>query len=345
MDIELQKKVEQLKNCFSVEGSLLIKSNRFTQEELDEMFKNRGTTHESHFSHLRKTEKTFSDDEIADQIYTMLNQVAFSEQPLQDKMNLFFNECELIDMKSEKKLYKKKVYNLIGWDKLKPLNNTFWREFGSAPINGLSTSNKKLMMFKDKYGACAMEDIFGYKFSRTYFYTYTILNNIKNFDEKWKEANKIKNESEKVYTSPYKNIDDLEENISVKRIKDEARKFYLDKSKNFKDRVDVFNKYGESHSYIYHPKNSNINKIFDIYQEMDYTERHQNVECESIISFWIDSLTDDRCEIDYSRNSYHPSLKKTKRKYKPSKKAIDRLYKYYMEKLFLEGMGSFEWDW
>ena len=33
------------------------------------------------------------------------------------------------------------------------------------------------------------------------------------------------------------------------------------------------------------------------------------------------------------------------RNYKPSQEAVDRLYKFYVEKLFLEGVGSFEFDW
>jgi len=344
MTPELSKKVEQLKNSFSVEGALLIKSNRFTQDELDELFKNRGTTHESHFYHLKKNMKTFSDQEISDQIETMLNNIVFKEQDLIDKMNSIFSESSFVDIISDKKSFIDKVYKLVGWDKFTPIDRTFWTIFGSAPIGGLSKSNTKLMTLKDKYGACAMEDIFGYKFSSTYYYTYTIQNVIDKFDVKWNKEFNFKKEKEKVYSSPYKDLDDLEENITVKKIKEESKKFYLDKTKSFKERVKVFNEHGKFETYVFSPNNSSLKKIFDIFGEND-VERHQKYDSVSIVEWWIENLSEKKCKIDYSRNHYHPSLKQSKRKYKPSKIAIDRLYKFYVEKLFLEGVGSFEWDW
>ena len=345
MTPELAKKVEQLKNSFSVEGSLLIKSNRFTQEELDELFKNRGTTHESHFYHLKKNMKTYFDQEIADQIETMLNHIVFGEQDLIDKTNSFFNESPLVDLVSEKKIFTDKVYKLVGWDKFKPLDRKFWREFGSAPIGGLSKSNAKLMKFKDKYGACAMEEIFGLKFSNTYFYTYAVQNIIDGFAGKWNEAIKLKKEKEKVYSSPYKDLNDLEENVTVKKIKEESKNFYLDKTKDFKERVKVFSMHGKFEGSILQPSDSNLKKIFDIYGEKSYIDRHQKCDSVDIVEWWIENLSDGRCKIDYSKNHFHPDLKESKRKYKPSKAVIDRLYRYYVEKLFLDGVGSFEWDW
>jgi len=161
----------------------------------------------------------------------------------------------------------------------------------------------------------------------------------------WKEKNKIKKESEKIYTSNFKDLNDLEENVTVKNIKTEAKKFYMDKTKDFKKREKVFSKHGKSNDYIYHPIDSNLKKIFDIYFENDYLDKHQIVKTLDVIKNWIETLSDSRSIIDYSKNKYHPNIKSTERNYTPSDKAIERLYRFYAEKMFLEGVSEFEFDW
>ena len=63
MNTDLMNKVEQLKCMFTVEGAPVIKSNRFTQQEYDQLEKD-SLAHPSHFLHLKKTRKTYTDEEI-----------------------------------------------------------------------------------------------------------------------------------------------------------------------------------------------------------------------------------------------------------------------------------------
>jgi len=344
MTSELEKKVIQLKNSFSVEGSLLIKSNRFTQDELDTLFNERGTTHPSHFNHLFKDRRIYTDDEISQQINTVLNQNVFEESDLNDKVHLLFMNSYFINIDEDKKRFVEDLYRLVGWNKLTPLYREFWAEFGSAPFDGGFSQNKKLLEFKSKYGACGMSDIFGDKFSKTYCYINIVNGSILNFDVKWKEQYDIIEKSNIKYTSSYNSIEELEENVTVKKIKSEAKKFYMDKTKDFDERIKVFNKHGESKDYIFNPINHDLKKIFDIYSENDI-EKYRTIKSVYVIDDWIENLEDTRCKIDYSKNKYHPSVTTSKRNYIPSNESITRLKRYYIEKLFLEDVSKFEWDW
>jgi hypothetical protein len=107
----------------------------------------------------------------------------------------------------------------------------------------------------------------------------------------------------------------------------------------------VFNIHGESETYLFNPTDFRLAKIFEIYTEVYEPERHTDIECSEVIEFWIQELKEKRCEIDYSQNKYHPSLRREERNYIPSSEAILRLKTFYLEKLFLEGIGSFTFDW
>ena len=131
-----------------------------------------------------------------------------------------------------------------------------------------------------------------------------------------------------IFTSPYKNLENIENKVVVKNIKVESKKFYLDKTKKFKERVRVFAVHGEENLFIFRPSDPSLNKIFSLYMENDWIQRHENIDCATIIEEWVSELAE-----------------KSGRRYKPSKKSIERLYKYYMEKLFSEGIGSFKFDW
>ena len=118
----------------------------------------------------------------------------------------------------------------------------------------------------------------------------------------------------------------------------------MDKTKSFEERLKAFTKLGEQDSSIFHPTNRDLKIIFDVYGENGWVERHQIIECEHIVEYWIDKLRNNRCHLDWT-NKYHPKVATSTRNYTPNQKAIDRLYRFYIEKLFLDGIGSFEWDW
>ena len=69
------------------------------------------------------------------------------------------------------------------------------------------------------------------------------------------------------------------------------------------------------------------------------------VNCIQIVEWWIETLKEDRSFISYKENKYHPKIKRKKRNYTPSKKAIERLKNYYTNIIIEEGVASFELDW
>jgi len=338
--------VEKLKSSISVEGSLLIKSNKFTQEQLDSFFANRGTTHPSHFEHLMKVSKTWSDEEIEEQILAMLNQKEVSEKALQECINTFYKTLPYENFEKEELLFKKFLLDFMGWKKFNTLHPSFWNEFGSAPYSiSIDDRNKNLKYWKEHYGACGMQEIFGDKFSKVYHLIYAPKNHFNSFKENWQAEANLRIEAKKVYSSPYNSLDELEENCSVKKIKEEAKKFYLDKTKDFDERIKVFQSHGESEDWIFTPQNSDLKKIFEIYMETSEVNHNENISCISIVESWLSNLQSKRCKIDYSQNQYHPKINSTTRNYTPSKEAIEKLTRYYFEKLFIENVSSFDFDW
>jgi hypothetical protein len=188
-----------------------------------------------------------------------------------------------------------------------------------------------------------MTDIFGeQRFSDALHLVYAIYRIEEKFNRAWDNHIHILNMN--TFKSDYNSMDDLEYNVVAKKIKEEACKFYHDKSKNFDERLKVFNKYAEHKTYIYNPRNVDLNGIFDIAMEDDMYDRHQTIDTSCLIENWIDSLTYNRLSLDW-KNPYHPVLVKKERNYKPSKEAINRLNVYYLEKLMLEEVKSFELDW
>lgn len=342
----IKEQVEKIKVCFSVESFPLIKTDRFTQEELNEMIAtDNGRAHCSHYNHIKPNSKVFSDLEIENQLITFMSQNVFSNSDLIDKESVIFKSLKFLDYKTDFDNYKTALYNLVGWTGLTQLDGNFWTKFGSAPFF-ISDTNKQLVEMQKKYGACGLNELFGKdRFSNGYHQTYTIPNLLGSFKIKWEDASKINNKKNTIYTSTYNTIDEMEEILSVKKIKEEAENFYLDKTKSIEERCKAFSKYAEKETYIHEPKNPYLKKMFEIFSEDDSMERHQNINCIDIVEWWIETLINTRSFIDYSKNQYHPSIKSKKRNYKASKTAINRLKLYYIEKLFLEGVGSFEFDW
>lgn len=343
---ELAKKVHQLKSSFTVEGTPLFKSNRFTDEEIEEMRKS-SDAHSSHWYGLLPGSKVWTDEEISDQVEIFFNTPVMNETDFKDKINKILKDLPLEDKETERAIFRKKIFELLNWTEEKNGISEMWRKFGSAPsaADGKFHGNKKLEKYAKLYGACSMTTIFEGQFSnKFYIFWYGANQSFQLFETYWDEAKRKKDLASQTFTSPYKNLEDIEDNVVVKKIKGEAKKFYLDKTKKFSERVRVFAVHGEEESYIFRPSDPDLNKIFDLYLEKDYLQRHEGVDCASIIEYWVSELEENRLKFDWT-NPYHPKLKKSNRKYKPSKKAVERLYKYYMEKLFLEGVGSFTFDW
>ena len=150
--------------------------------------------------------------------------------------------------------------------------------------------------------------------------------------------------------SPYQTLEELESNETVTNATQVAKIFYLDKTKNLDERIEAFNKYGEKVTFIHHFADSKLEKISECYIGLRYVERYQNIDCTEIIKWWVvrqwgsKHQPSTRC---FTRKDRYGELKiETKpRNYTPSKEAYDRLYTYYLEKVFKEGVATFEFDW
>jgi len=346
MKEETKLRVEQLKSSFSVEGMPLIKSNKFSDEEIQKM-KSTSTSHESRWFHLAPNKRVWADDEIAEQIELFMSLNNVSEEQLQDKVNELYLKTPLENLDQEKKLFKSTIYNFIGISDEVSFNDDFWYRFGSAPyFIQENDPNKKLSEAKKLYGACGMREIFEDKFDKCLHLKYVDNKFIALFDKTW---NDMKEKSEQKFkwasvSSPYNTMDELEENTTIKKIPEESKKFYHDKTKPLSERIKVFNKYGHKEAYIFTPQNIHLAKIFDLYFEQEFIDKYQTINCAEIIEWWVfTTLNDNRIHIN-KLNNYH-KIVTLNRNYKPSKISIERLFNYHIENLFLEDVGSFTFDW
>jgi len=310
MSLKYPEKVEQLKKAIDVSGKKLLHGNP-------------------------------SDEKIDNQIDVLLNSIIRSDDELYKESTRIYSKIDLsMDEKQAEDFIKNEFYKFVGFDKFGPLDNNFWRNFGSAPMY------QKYEDEKGK-GGIGMDTIFGNKFSDCYSYCYEIPGFISSALEsfKSKKINNKQKENKAKNVSPYKNLADLEDNVVVKKISEEAKKFYLDSTKSLKDRLEVFDKHGEEDSCIHQPSNPFLKQIFEIYQETSGVERHEMVSCLGIVEWWIEELKENRSFISYKENKYHPKIKRKKRNYTPSKKAIERLKNYYTNIIIEEGVANFELDW
>lgn len=146
-------------------------------------------------------------------------------------------------------------------------------------------------------------------------------------------------------SSPYNSYDELVNSVVYAKIEEEAKNFYTDKSKDWGERLRVFNKFGYEEGYIFEPNHPKLKTIFDMYNDLDWTERHQRVECSDVIHWWMSKMVDNRIMVDYSKNEYHPSLKEDSRGYTPSKGSVDKLTRKYMELVMMERVNAYIFDW
>jgi len=282
--------------------------------------------------HPKSTEKVinekYTDQQIFDQLRAYFDSPVIDETKLKDDIDSFKNTFPTNLTEEEgKKLIQNKFNELVGWNDTKYMYSNFWSKFGSCQYTQMP------FLVEGNTNA------FGSKLHLSG----AIYNQLHSFKNWYEDYCKRKELSNTIFTSPFNNMDEMEEELSVKKIGEAARNFYLDKTKNFDERVKVFSKYGKSQSYIWHPSDKNLNKIFEMYTED--TERYITVETYRIVEWWVECLAHKRTEISFVENRFHPKLSSEKRNYEVNQKSCDRLYKYYMEKLFIEEIGSFEIDW
>jgi hypothetical protein len=147
-----------------------------------------------------------------------------------------------------------------------------------------------------------------------------------------------------IFDIRYNSIEEIKNNVVYAKFHEEVRKFYLDKSKNWEERIKAFREYGEKEQWIWHPIHPALNTIFNLFHEKDYIQKHEQVHVDTVIDCWFDDLDEGRIEISH-RNEYHPSVDVIDRNYEPSKEALDKLWKMYYELLMIEGVSEYTYDW
>ncbi len=309
---DLENKIIDLRNSLTVEGKPLIK-------------------------------KKWNDAQIKSQIELLMNQKVYSTDALHKKIEELVKLVpDELTIEEAQKWISQQMYEFVNW-KNEYLAD-FWSGFGSAPYTLRGTKNEKLIEGQ-KLGAKGMDEIFGKAFENGYSMTYNLNNFLYDVTHTIGYHRNMKALKAQVFTSPYKNLEEIVDSLPEKKAKDAGRVFYMDKTKPLKERIEAFNKYGEKESSIHEPQHLSLNEIFNIYSEQGYYQRHEMINCLRVIDWWIESLKKGRCEIDYSKNEYHPTLKIHKRDYTHSKKAIEKLQLAYYEILFAEGVANFELDW
>jgi len=283
--------------------------------------------------------KGYSDEEVMENLYTLFNQNPISETFFDDLYEDYIKRVDISKSNSEiTKEIKGEIYKKLGWDKLKPFTIVLDYVGWAFETKHIASEAHK------KNGAIGLVDFFGKGFNTDNLnIEYKISVCIANiFSQINLKRDKLKSKSEKIEPSKFNSLKEIDKYFDVSK---EIKKFYKDSNRLFEEREQVFNKYGETSGSIHSPIDKDLSKIFDIYCESDYIDRHQTVGCDYVINSWIENLQYDRCRIDYSENQYHPTISKTKRNYKPSGAAIKRLYQYYMNKVMFEEVASFEFDW
>jgi len=286
--------------------------------------------------------KGTSDDKIDKQIDILLN----VEEKSQDDINA---QEDRVMSKIDYSKPEKEVVDFIRSEMMNFINlagtpsQSFWRNFGSAPYY------QKHEDEKGKKGGVGMDTIFGNKFENCHSMMFEVCRLTDDMVDRYKEERVNRNapKSENI-ESKFKSLYDMEENLSVNKIGAEAVIFWNDETKDMKDRIIVFNKYGKKETYIHEPNHQGLARIFNMSSEYDdgmCIERHENVDCLDVVWWWIDTLKHKRSKISYNDNQYHPKIKSSKRGYTPSKEAIERLNNYYARIIMKEGVASFEFDW
>lgn len=308
MKLKYPEKVELLKDAISVSGKRLL-------------------------------EKGMDINRIDTQIDCRINMTRRTPDEINKNCDKIMSNIDFSDTEDNVRQYiKEEVYRFVNLSLR--FDSSFWHNFGSAPYY------QRYEDAKPK-GGVGMDTIFGDKFehcspndaenkSLTLFNEYLFLKN--------KKEESLKPNVE----SRYKNLDDIENNVVVKKIYDETEIFWNDTTKDLNERFKVFNKYGFKDPYIFDPENSKLGKIFSIATEYEsglMRRRYETVECFEVIDWWVETLEEGRSHISYNENEYHPKVISKKRNYKVSSEAMERLTTYYKKIIMGEGTSKFIMDW
>ena len=247
-----------------------------------------------------------------------------------------------VDNNFDKKESEKQLLHLIGWE-TKP-DDKFWEHSGSIILkkeyfkgcSGKIPSNA--IGFDEAFPAEKRESFF-----RKKGFFWQIVNDMKEYQE-------LKKSKELMVSRDHYMFDTAKEYLlaiqnAKKTLENDAIAFFRDPKNKFEDRLVLFNELGGKKDFIFHPKDKNLNRIFEMFHERDYLERYQSYHTWDVIEWWIRELKPNRCKIDFSRNQYHPSLIKTKRNYQVSQEALNRLQEKYLNLLIAEGISEFIFDW
>lgn len=328
--------VQDVKRVFTVNGAPAVKTDRFTQAELNAHFPSKNAR-----GPLVQGCKVFSDEEILEQLYLYLNLNKKDEYQIANKIESLYFSLSYKDEAEDSLKFFKELKEFIGQKGY--FHRKFWESWGSVPyvVNVNEDHWRKDMkdIFK-KYDCIGADQLFMRKDSLDNLSLVYVYDNEKdNFSKNWNKENKARKERSVVYSSPYKSWDDVQENVTMKNIKVEGRKFYLDLTKPMKERLKAFNEIGEKEGYIFEPKDPILARIFRMEIEDSYYERRQDVDCFDILQNWMYDLDKNRKE----EGSRKTILKE--RNYVASKAAMDRLRTFYFNRLMLEGIHSFNFDW
>lgn len=271
----------------------------------------------------------YSDQEIFDQLRAYFDSKTFDEVYIREQIEAFkYTLPTNLSIEEGKKLIQDKFNQLFGWTDSKYMDIYFWSKFG-----GCQFTQVPYLVEYDNNIFCNKLNLSSFKHNELYYF------------EKWyQDYCSRKKARNTIFTSPYNTMDEMEEELSVNKIKEACKNFYLDKTKNLNERIKVFSKYGDTYGYIWTPFDKDMNKIFQMYCENNL-ERHEIVDSVEVIEWWIDLLSEKNTKISFKENKFHPNIIFKYRNYVPTQESIDRLRIFYLERLFIEGVSSFELDW
>lgn len=343
----IDQKVYDIKNLFTSGGLPVIKTNHFTSMH-DFWSKPASSNQYRHAQHLAANKKTWNDYEIRDQVTIVQEIKPISSEELENIFSIAFNKLTYQNIVEDQEKFESIVRNMMNY------RGQFVEEFWFNFHQTFGTLNEELKeplsWYKKYYGFKGTFEIFGSTSFNSLTSPHYKINNIhkfinvlKTFNNVWKEQKKLYDNRNTIFRSPYKDLQQIEEEVPFKKIKQVAKEFYLDKTKDFNQRIKVFNEHGEEKGFYHTPHNNSLRKIFEDYKEEGFMERHETIHCTTIIEWWIDELAEKRCIITPIRSRIE--VEKEDRYYQPSETAIQRLKKRYIEILFIEEISNFKFDW
>jgi len=331
-------------------GHFCAQFKMMTEETLDQIVKDIRNCRKSDGKHLlgKKESVKYTNEKIKEQVRIL---ASFPDKKLnrdivaQKNKDIFHSLPLDLTVKEALKLNEKLLKDYIGWsDLIGEVDVNFWSMFGLVPMSLVPrkgepyyypSCNKDVWSKLIADGAKGLDEILidglSEKWSAFFQASGTVLSMGTYFDNNYKHRQKLAEIEATLFTSPYKTCKELEDEFDIKsikkRLKEAARVFYLDKTKPMAERIAVFTEYGDVRSSIWEPFDPIISKMFS---GTEYFDRHEMVNTVDVIENHMDCMDEYREE---------------DRNYEPSEGAIERLKAYYLNKLFIEGVAKFEFDW